>query len=48
MAQRSKTRLPALSRPSSTSFTLDELMSNPIMGAGCRLNKDPNEIKIVP
>jgi hypothetical protein len=29
MAQRSSTRLPALSRPNSTSLTLDELISNP-------------------
>eukprot|EP01139_Manchomonas_bermudensis_P003496 Amastigsp_a9950_6.p3 type:complete len:109 gc:universal Amastigsp_a9950_6:395-69(-) len=29
MAQRSSTRLPALSRLSSTSFTLEELMSRP-------------------
>jgi hypothetical protein len=29
-------------------LTLDELMSNPGIGAGCRLNNDPNEIKTVP
>ena len=48
IAQRSKTRLPALSRPSSTSLTLDELMSIPSSGADWRLNKDPIEIKIAP
>ena len=44
MAQRSSTRLPALSRPSSTSLTLDELMSKPSSGAGWRLNNDPEEL----
>ena len=32
MAQRSSTRLPALSRLSSTSFTLDDEMSSPSKG----------------
>ena len=45
MAQRSSTRLPSLSRPSSTSLTLEELMSKPSSGAGWRLNNDPKEIK---
>ena len=47
MAQRSSTSLPDLSRPSSTSLTLDELMSRPSSGAGCRLNNDPKEINSV-
>ena len=48
IAQRSSTRLPALSRPNSTSFTPDELMSTPSNGAGWLLKSDPNEIKTVP
>jgi hypothetical protein len=44
MAQRSSTRLPALSRPNSTSFTLDELISKPSSGAGWRVNNDPKEL----
>ena len=47
MAQRSRTRLPTLSRPSSTSLTLDELMSKPSSGAAWRLNNDPKEINSV-
>jgi hypothetical protein len=46
IAQRSRTRVPDLSRPSSTSLTLDELMSKPSKGAGWRLNNDPREIKL--
>ena len=48
MAQRSSTSWPSPWRPSSTSLTLEELMSSPTNEAGCRLNKDPNEIKTVP
>ena len=48
MAQRSSTRSPARLRPSSTSFTLEELTSMPNSGAGSRLNNDPNEIKVAP
>ena len=47
MAQRSSTRLPSLSRPSSTSLTLDELMSKPSRGAGWRLNNELNGFKSV-
>ncbi len=48
MAQRSKTVFPDLCCPSSTSLTLEELMSIPNRGADWRLNKDPKEIKIWP
>jgi hypothetical protein len=48
MAHRSKISVPALSRPNSTNFTLDELISKPNMGAGFRLNNDPKETKTIP
>ncbi len=48
IAHGSSTSPPALSRPSSTSLTLEELMSMPSSGAAWRLNKDPKEIKIGP
>src|SRR5450830_980595 len=46
--QRSRTYSPDFSRPSSTSLTLEELMSMPSRGATCRPNNDPKEIKMVP
>jgi hypothetical protein len=45
MAQRSRMYPPSFLRPSSTSLTLDELMSSPSSGADWRPNKDPKEIK---
>lgn len=48
MAQRSSTKSPERVRPSSTSFTLDELTSMPSNGADSRLNNDPSEIKVTP
>ena len=48
MAQRSRTKFPALSCASSTSLTLEELMSMPTNGADWRLNKVPTEIKMTP
>jgi hypothetical protein len=48
IAQRSSVNCPEDPRLNSTSFTLEELTSNPSIGAGWRLNKDPNEIKTVP
>ena len=46
IAQRSSTYAPALSRPNSTSLTLDELMSIPSNGADCLPKSDPIVIKI--
>ena len=48
MAQHSSTRAPLLSRPNSTSLTLDELMSTPSNGACWRLNNDPIETTAPP